>query len=219
MSFNLISVTQAAVSGYVTRLEGLNCTICKHRTDEVALKLKRTGRSYRTMVTTRKDQLLEAQVTSDNHNMLLHRQLGHLATDRIRQVVSYESGADGPQKNNVHIEDVCVGCDGGKMVNRSFKPLKKSHRVDARLQLVHNNVYGPLLVKSIGQTRYFLTYFDNYARMSFVHFLNIKSELYRRMRNFVEFVETKTEENVKHLCKYSGGMYNSQALVNYLKQR
>lgn len=78
-SFSSISVSQTAVSGYATRFEGVNCAIYKYGTYNVVLKVKHTGRAYQTMVTTKKVQLPEVQVSSGeaNHNMLWHRRLDH----------------------------------------------------------------------------------------------------------------------------------------------
>lgn len=63
---SLVSVSQAAVSGYETTFEGKDCTMYKAETDEVALNLKRTGRTYKTIVTTSKCLSAEVHIT---HNV------------------------------------------------------------------------------------------------------------------------------------------------------
>lgn len=71
------------MSDYRTRFDGMGCTMYKYKTDYVALMFKRTGKSYKTMVTTRKVQLPEEQVCFDeaDHSRLWHRQLGHSTAD------------------------------------------------------------------------------------------------------------------------------------------
>lgn len=143
------------MSKYGTRFEPMDCTIYKQGTNHLGLKLKRTGRSYEMMVTTRKVQLAEVKVFSDeaDHNVLLHWPFNHFAADRIRQGVSHKSCAGGPLKKNFHNVDDGVGPDCGKMIKRSFKLLKKLRHVYALLRLVHTDVCSSLSVKSTGQTR------------------------------------------------------------------
>lgn len=74
-----------------------------------------------------------------------------------------------------------------------------SYRANARLQLVYLDVCGRLRVKSLGHAIYFLTLVDDYSRMTFVYFFKRKSEVGRRVRDFVEYVERQTREKVKHL--------------------
>lgn len=107
------------MSGYGTRLEGTNYVVYKHGTDDMVLKGKHTGRYYRKMVTTKKVQIPDAQLSFDeaDHNMLWHRSFAYLTTDGVRHGVSHVSWTDGLQRRYVHNEDDRLWCNCGKLEN------------------------------------------------------------------------------------------------------
>ncbi|MEM7213687.1 MAG: radical SAM protein [Pseudomonadota bacterium] len=60
---------------------------------------------------------------------------------------------------------------------------------------------------------------DDYSHMTFVYFLRSKSEVDKRVRDFVEFVEGQTGDKVKHLRSDNGGEYGSATLRDHLGQQ
>ena len=77
----------------------------------------------------------------------------------------------------------CEGCVEGKMQRKLFKPVM--HRQSKRkLELVHSDVCGPLQVQSIGGSRYFVTFIDDYSRCVSVHFIKYKTEIFEKFKHF-----------------------------------
>lgn len=76
------------VSGYGRKFDGIDCTMYKVGTDQVGLRLKRTGSSYKATVTTGKDPASEANVPhafKEAHNsMSWRRRLKYLCMGGIR---------------------------------------------------------------------------------------------------------------------------------------
>jgi len=60
----------------------------------------------------------------------------------------------------------------GKQKKVSFSKTSKTSKVE-RLQLVHTNVWGPTLVKSLGGSQYYVTFIDDSTRKVWVYFLKI----------------------------------------------
>ena len=79
--------------------------------------------------------------------------------------------------------DICEGCVYGKQSRKLF-PVSKAWRASNYLELVHADVCGRLSVESLGGSRYFLLFIDDYSGMSWVYFLKLKSE---RFENFKQF--------------------------------
>lgn len=78
--------------------------------------------------------------------------------------------------------DLCVNCQLGKQTRERFS---KSHTQSIKLlELVHYDVCGPLPVRSLAGSFYFMTFVDDYSRKVFVYFLQRKSEAFSK---FVEF--------------------------------
>lgn len=95
-----------------------------------------------------------------------------------------------------------------KNEERLFKHVKKAFRADGRLQPLHTDVCGPLKVKSMVNSVYFMKFLEDYSRRTFVYTLKHKSEVDGCVRNFVNFVnffERQTGDKVKLLRSYNGG--------------
>ncbi|GJV30171.1 retrovirus-related pol polyprotein from transposon TNT 1-94 [Tanacetum coccineum] len=80
------------------------------------------------------------------------------------------------------------GCVYGKQSRPSF-PVGNSMRAAACLDLIHSDLCGPMSVDSIGGSRYFLLFIDDYSRMSWVYFLKNKSEAFDYFKKFKSYVE------------------------------
>ena len=53
-----------------------------------------------------------------------------------------------------------------------------------KLELVHSDVCGPLQVESIGGSRYFVTFVDDYSRCVSVYFIKHKAEVFEKFKLF-----------------------------------
>ena len=58
---------------------------------------------------------------------------------------------------------VCEHCIFGKQKKVSFSRAGKTPKVE-KLELVHTDVWGPTLVKSVGNSRYYVTFIDDSTR-------------------------------------------------------
>ena len=64
----------------------------------------------------------------------------------------------------------------------------KNHRP---LELIHSDVCGPFHVDSVGGSRYFVTFVDDYSRYVTVYTLTAKSEAFDKFVDFVIMSENK----------------------------
>lgn len=112
----------------------------------------------------------------------------------------------------------CLGFDRGEMKNWSFKPRGKSHLASARLPLIHTDVCGPLKWKSMCNAINFLTFIDKYRHRNFLYQLKHNSGVDKHVRNFVEFVQSQTNETVTHIRSENGGEYAPKTLCEWLQQ-
>ena len=56
--------------------------------------------------------------------------------------------------------------------------------------LIHYDVWGPSSVSSIGGSRYFVVFVDDYSRYSRIFHMKHRSELLQVYSNFAKMVET-----------------------------
>ena len=70
-------------------------------------------------------------------------------------------------------DGVCLGCLVGKNPEKRYE-VGKETRVASTLDLIHNNVSGPIPTTSINGSRHFLTFIDDCSRFYWVYFMKHK---------------------------------------------
>ena len=63
--------------------------------------------------------------------------------------------------------------------------------------LIHYDVWGPSSVSSIGGSRYFVVFVDDYSRYSWIFNMKHHSELLEVYSNFAKMVETQFSKRIK----------------------
>ena len=69
---------------------------------------------------------------------------------------------------------------------------------------MHNDVFGPVLVPSLGKYMYYVSFIDDFLRKTWIYFLKKKFEVFDRFKYFKALVENQTEKIIKLLRTYNG---------------
>jgi hypothetical protein len=80
-------------------------------------------------------------------------------------------------------------------------------RAEGILQLVHSDVFGPMLVPSLGKSMYYVSCTDGFSRKTWIYFLRKKSKVFDRFKEFKALVENQTEKRIKVLKTDNGGEF------------
>jgi hypothetical protein len=80
---------------------------------------------------------------------------------------------------------VCKSYLEGEMTKRTFST--KGYMANDMLELVHIEVFGPIVVQTQRDLEYFITYIDNYFRYGYVYLMR------RKFESFEEFKEFRAE--------------------------
>jgi hypothetical protein len=78
-------------------------------------------------------------------------------------------------------------------------------RAGGILQLVHNDVFGPVTIPSLGKYVYYVSFIDEFSRNTWIYFLRKKSEVFDKFKEFKALVENQTEKKIKVLRMDNGG--------------
>ena len=76
-----------------------------------------------------------------------------------------------------HPNEVCEGCLLGKQFKKSF-PKESSSRAQKPLELIHTDVCGPIKLRSLSKSNYFLLFIDDFSSKTWVYFLKEKLEVF-----------------------------------------
>ena len=104
------------------------------------------------------------------------------------------------------------------MHRKPFKPVGEI-RSKRKLQCVHSDVCGPMPTESIGGKKYFVTFIDDYSRCCSVYFIQPKSEVVDKFKEFEAATTTDSGQRVCVLWSDNGGEYVSLEFETYLKSR
>lgn len=154
---------------------------------------------------------LNAVEEKDSPN-LWHRRLGHMSEKGLK----YLAGKSLIPFNTTISLNPCDHCLAGKQHRASFA--RKSTRKQAKLELVHSDVCGPIEVESNGGNKYFVTFIDDATRKTWIYILKTKSQVFETFQKFHVMVERETESKLKCLRTDNGGEYTSHEFKNYCAQ-
>ena len=91
--------------------------------------------------------------------------------------------------------DFCEHCIYGKQNRLRFS--SGATRTKGILELIHNNVFGPVRVPSLGKFVYYVSFIYDLSRNTWIYFLRKKSEVFDKFKEFKALVENQTEKKIK----------------------
>ncbi|KAG5875619.1 hypothetical protein JTB14_034686 [Gonioctena quinquepunctata] len=98
-----------------------------------------------------------------------------------------------------------------KKLEKCRKPLfHKNHISQDVLDLIHT--------ETPRGRKYFVTFIDDYSEFTFLYSLRNKSEVYEKLKEFVEMVETQFGRNPKVIISDRGGEYVNENVQSFLKE-
>jgi 5'-3' exoribonuclease 2 len=62
---------------------------------------------------------------------------------------------------------------------------------------------------SLSGCEYYLTFIDDHSRKTWIYFLKVESEVFKRFQEFKALVENQTRKKIKVLWSENGGEYAS----------
>ena len=120
---------------------------------------------------------------------LWHLRYGHLNCNDIKLLYDQKL-VTGMNLTSVDRVEACHGCAVGKSKRLPF-PKKSNRKTSRPLELIHSDVCGPFHLTSVGGSRYFVTFVDDYSRYVTVYMLKSKHEAFDKFVDFVIMSENK----------------------------
>ncbi|KAE8714902.1 hypothetical protein F3Y22_tig00110187pilonHSYRG00229 [Hibiscus syriacus] len=112
--------------------------------------------------------------------------------------------------------DFCKYCVLGKQTKVRFKTAK--HTTQGILDYVHSDVWGPSTTSSLGGSRYYVTFIDDFSRKVWVYFLKQKSEVFEKFKLWKAEVENQTGRKIKCLRSDNGTEYTDSQFLQFCKE-
>jgi hypothetical protein len=110
---------------------------------------------------------------------------------------------------------LCADCMKGKMTRLLF-PSGRNRATDIG-QLIHSDVCGPMQVTSPGGARYYVIFKDDYSGWTVIHFIQRKSEVEEKFKNYSALLRVEKGKAVNTLRTDRGGEYVGKSFNDWLE--
>jgi hypothetical protein len=142
--------------GYNCLFTDIGVTVFRRSDDLIAFKGVLEGHLYLVDFNENKAELNTCLFAKTNMGWLLHRRLAHVRMKNLRKLLKGEHILG---LTNVHFEKdrVCSACQVGKQVG-VHHPHKNIMTTDKPLELLHMDLFGPIVYISIGGNQIYLSF-------------------------------------------------------------
>ena len=139
-----------------------------------------------------------------------HARFGHLNFDALGRLEKMVRGLP-------HIKNggkLCDSCLAGKQRRLPF-PKAAKYRVKDALELVHDDLCGPITPATNGGRRYFLLLMDDCSRYMWLQLLTSKDEAAAAIKKFKMRAEAESGKKLRVLRTDRGGEFTSMEFTAY----
>ncbi|KAL3524815.1 hypothetical protein ACH5RR_013187 [Cinchona calisaya] len=153
-------------------------------------------------------------VKGADETKLWHLRYGHLNIKGLKLLQQIEMVCGLPKLGSLNL---CESRIYGKQSKKPF-PVGNSWRAACNHELILADLYGPIKTESYGGSRYFMLLTDDYSHMSWVYFLQKKSEAFEAFKKFKSLLETQSGKHVKALRTNRGGEVTPQEFYSFFDE-
>ena len=79
-------------------------------------------------------------------------------------------------------------------------PYKKS----TPFTLIHSDIWGPSRVPNLSNTRWFISFIDDYSKLCWIYLMKEKSETFSNFKQFHLMVQTQFNSKINIVCTDNG---------------
>lgn len=213
---NLMSVSQIERKGKELLIKDGKVRIRNAKTKGVICEAYRQNDLYMLKVEIDKNvpenAVKEINTLKVDNAELWHRRFCHVNDNTIRKLADTNRviGLDNARMDNFTCEACCIS----KATKNACKRLK-SRQSKGICELIHSDLCGPMPVKSIGESRYFLTFTDDFSRSVTVMCIKSKEEVKDRVREYITRIERESDKRVKRFRTDNGLEFCNRELSTF----
>ncbi|GJV95279.1 retrovirus-related pol polyprotein from transposon TNT 1-94 [Tanacetum coccineum] len=153
---------------------------------------------------------------SKTKSWLWHRRLSYLKFGTINKLAK-QGIVKGLPKLKYTKDHLCSTCQMGKIKKESH-PHKPETSTNEKLQMLHMDLCGPMLVEIINKKRYIIVIIDDYSHFTWVKFLRTKDEAPEIIIKILKQAQVSLNATVRYLRTDNGIEFLNQTLRNYMEE-
>ena len=133
---------------------------------------------------------------------LWHRRLAHVEMSSLKKLMKNEF-VRGLKDVKFEKDKLCSACQAGKQFANTH-PTKAFMSTTRVLELLHMDLFGPIIYKSLGGNLYCLVIVDDYSRYTWVFFLHDKTKVASCFKKFAKRAQNEFEVKLKKIRSDNG---------------
>ena len=219
LDYNLLSVSQITINLNCVVIFWPDCCVFKDiPTKETIGYGVRRGKLYYLELEPKTSKRVERALVAEGHQgnkneldiWLYHRRFGHTSFGYLKRL--FPTLFRNCDVSKFH----CEVCELAKSHRASF-PLTLSKKMPP-FMTIHFDVWGPSKVPTMSGARWFVTFIDDYSRMTWLCPMKSKDEVNVLFQKFHKMVETQYGVKIRVLHSDNGGEYTNTSLKRYLEE-
>jgi hypothetical protein len=216
LDYNLLSVSQLCKMGYNCLFTDVGVTVFRRSDDSIAFKGVIDGQLYLVDFNDNNAELDTFLIAKTNMDWLWHRRLAHVGMMNLHKLLKGEHILG---LTNVHFEKdrICSACQAGKQVG-AHHPHKNIMTTDRPLELLHMDLFGPIVYISIGGSKYCLVIMDDYSRFTWVFFLQEKSQTQETLKRFLRRAQNEFGLRIKKIRSDNETEFKNSQIEGFLEE-
>jgi hypothetical protein len=203
MKTNLLSMGQLLEKGFIMHLENKVMEVFDSHKNTILRAPISQNRTFQVQISA--NQCL-ASIKISDEAWLWHMRYGHLNFKNLSYLHNNELVKGLPAIKVP--KDICQHCLLGKQARKSFAK-EVAMRAKQILDVVYTDVCGPFDTLSLGGSKYFVSFIDEFSRMMWIHLMKSKDEVLQKFKIFKLEVENQSNKKIKILRSDGGGEYTS----------
>ncbi|KAJ9541062.1 hypothetical protein OSB04_027568 [Centaurea solstitialis] len=184
--------------------EGKELLVASRRTNLYTIRLQHKLQCSSSCLITR---------SSLRQAVLWHKRLSHLNFRYIDKIVKHQL-VSGIPMIKFEQEEMCPGCEKGKM-KRASHPPKPEQGSKSPLSLLHMDLCGPMKYQSLAGRKYILVIVDDFSRYTWTKFLKTKDETSSLIINFIKAVQVQLKLPVQTVRSDNGTEFKNTVLKSF----
>jgi transposase InsO family protein len=202
--------------GYNCLFTNIGVIVFRRSDDSIAFKGVLDGQLYLVDFNDNKAELNTCLIAKTNMGWLWHRRLAHVGMKNLHKLLKGEHILG---ITNIHFEKdmICSACQAGKQVG-SHHPHKNIMTTDRPLELLHMDLFGPIVYISIGGSKYSLVILDDYSCFTWVFFLQEKSQTQETLKRFLKQAQNEFGLRIKNIRSDNGTEFKNSQIEGFLEK-
>jgi transposase InsO family protein len=152
-----------------------------------------------------------ASVTAPPSIETWHRRLGHLNYASVKHLAQMSNGMDLTGQEE---QGLCKPCSLSKL-QRAYTRTP-SQRAEGVFELIHSDLVGPITPTGYDGARYYVTFTDDYTRLTRVFTLKEKSQLMSKLKEFYAWCFAQRGVKIKRIRSDNGTEFKNGPLKQWM---